>query len=612
MGSKALIRLLIIFAAVAAVALIVKFTGPGTVETVSGSGADREKVFPDFPEQVARIRIKTAEDEVNLVKGEETWEVAERGGHPAKQEDIVGFVRKVWDLEVIQAPEIGPSQFSRLDLLDPDKAAPSESATVVSFLDADGKELESLWLGKIYERKDGRPSMMGGPGTTEAGRYVKPGDEELVFLVDETFSNIEPDPAGWLDDDFFKVEKIKTIAINSQPREDENDEWTEADNWKLTRDDVTGDFTLVDAEEGEELDATKVTSMKSAFSSPKFDDVVVGDKAKENQPDRTTFTVETFDGFTYVVKASKKDASGELYLTYTVDGKFEDKRTPGEEESDEEKERLDKEFADNLEALREKLAAEKALAGKVYRVRGFVVDSINKKRSEILKGEEEAQPAGGIPGGPGAGLPPGLPPGTIQLPKDGSGVPLVPPAPPTNPAPAEMPEKETAPDDKPEPETATESKPAPPAARPEEMPAKPDAVDQPKAATKDKPETPGSASGAPTDSSETMPAKPAAAEETSKPDAPKPATEAKPEETDKAPAGKGKPKADASSPDQPVSEKPTPSPKAEESAPAPEDPKPDSAEKAKAPEAEADTPDSSPEKPAPAPETAPKETGDDS
>ena len=114
MGSKALVRLVVILAVVGVIAVIVKLTGSGTVESVSGSGASRDKVFEDFPEEIAKIRITSAEEEVNLVRGAKTWEVADRGGHAADSAAIVDFVRKVWDLKVLQTPEIGPSQFGRL------------------------------------------------------------------------------------------------------------------------------------------------------------------------------------------------------------------------------------------------------------------------------------------------------------------------------------------------------------------------------------------------------------------------------------------------------------------------------------------------------------------
>ncbi len=414
MGQKALIRLLVIFAVVGVLALILKLTGPGKVETIT-STTDREKVLPDFPiNDVAHIRIKSVSGELNLKKSETGWTVAERDGYPADAGAAAEFLRTVWDLKIVQSPEIGESQYGRLSLIDPDKGGSENTATVVSFLDAGGKELSSLWLGKPVERSSGQPSPFGGPSTTETGRYVKTGDEAAVHLVSETFSDIETEPSEWLKEDFFKVEKVKTIALQTG---------TAADDWKLIREEENGDFTLVGAKEGEELDPVKVGSMKNAFSSPRFEDVIVGDEAKEKAPDKTSFVIETFDGFTYTVKLGEKNDLNEYFLSYQVDGKFPEARKPAEEESDEEKKERDETFAATLQGLKDKLAAEQAMAGRVYKVRSYVADSLVKKRDEILKKDEPAAGADAAPTfTPGAAPPaalndtppaPGAPAGVI-------------------------------------------------------------------------------------------------------------------------------------------------------------------------------------------------------
>ncbi|MCB1231517.1 MAG: DUF4340 domain-containing protein [Verrucomicrobiae bacterium] len=405
MGQKALIRLLVIFAVVGVIALIVKLAGPGKVETISNT-TEREKVFPDFPiNDVAKVRIKSISGEVNLEKTDQGWAVAERDDFPADADQTVEFLRNVWDLKIVQSPEIGESQYNRLSLIDPSKGANDNSATVVSFLNGEGKELASLWLGKVVERDNGQASPFGGMSSSEAGRYVKTGDEAAVHLVSETFSKIETDPSDWLNDQkFFKVDKVKSIAIQTG---------NAADDWKLTREEENGDFTLVGAKPEEELDPVKVGSMKNAFSNPRFEDVIVGEEAKEKSPNKTTFVIQTFDGFTYTVKLGEKTDLNEYFLTYDVTGKFQEKRKPGEEESDEEKKKLDDEFNAHLKELTDKLDAEKAMAGKVFKVRSYVADSLIKKRDEILKKEEADASAGGAPKPP-AFTPGSAPPAALN------------------------------------------------------------------------------------------------------------------------------------------------------------------------------------------------------
>lgn len=480
MGQKALIRLLIVFAVIGVIAAILHFTSPGKVETITNT-SEREKVFPDFPiNDVAQIRITSPSDEVNLKKTDAGWAVAERDNFPADAGTAVEFLRNVWDLKIVQSPEIGPSQYGRLSLIDPAKGGEDNAATIVSFLSGEGQELTALWLGKVKENSTGQPSPMGGMATTEAGRYVKTADEEAVHLVSETFSDIETEPSAWLDSDkFFKIEKIKTIAIQTG---------NDADDWKLTREEVSGDFTLVGSKEDEELDPVKVGSMKSAFSSPRFEDVIVGEEAKENAPGKTTFVIETFDGYTYTVKLGEKSELNEFFLTYDVSGKFPEKRKEGEEESDEEKKERDEAFAAELKTLQDKLAAEKAMAGKVFKVRSYVADSLIKKREEILKKDEAAEgaPAAGPTFTPGS-QPPAALNGAMPAPGAPAGVipdKPVAPKPPVNapgakadatpkpkvekPAPKAAPAE---PAEKPAPEKAEEAKPkSKPAPKKEEAP----------------------------------------------------------------------------------------------------------------------------------------------
>ncbi|MEM6279551.1 MAG: DUF4340 domain-containing protein [Verrucomicrobiota bacterium] len=378
MGTKTLIRLLIVLAVIGGIAAIFHFAGSGGGVSEVTATTNKTKVFSDFPiNDIAKIHVKSKDGELTLEKGEETWEVAEREGYPADAEPIVEMLRTLWDLNIVQPITIGRTQYGRLSLIAPEEAtSDEEAATIVSFLDAEGTERHALWLGKVYERSDGRPDPFGGGmATTEAGRYVKTGSSNSVFLVGETFDNVALEPADWIDKSFFRIEEIQSIEIVTAEKEED---------WKLSRKPGEANYILVGATEEEKLDQPKVSSMKSAFSNPQVEDVFVGDELETHKPEGTTFKINTFDGFRYVISVGEKNDLNELPLSLKVSGKFEEKREPGEEESDEEKERLDKQFADALAAKEEKLAEEKALEGHVFKVRSYLVDSITKKRSELL------------------------------------------------------------------------------------------------------------------------------------------------------------------------------------------------------------------------------------
>ena len=83
------------------------------------SGGAGGKVL-DFPiNDVARVTFKSAGSELNLVKKGDDWTVQERADYPAAYEQVSDMVRKLWELKTVQDVKVGPSQFQRLDLVEP-------------------------------------------------------------------------------------------------------------------------------------------------------------------------------------------------------------------------------------------------------------------------------------------------------------------------------------------------------------------------------------------------------------------------------------------------------------------------------------------------------------
>ncbi|MBU6299959.1 MAG: DUF4340 domain-containing protein [Verrucomicrobia bacterium] len=369
-----------------------------------GASTERNRVMPSFPvNQITSVVMKDAKGSLTLEKKESGWVVAERAGYPADFKKLGEFLRTMYDLASVQKVEVGPSKFSRVGLLDPaDKAAgEGQSATVVTFKKEKGEEVGSLWVGKEYKKEE--RSQFGTFDST-AGRYVRRGGSDEVYLVAEELREATIEPKDWINKDFFKVAKVKSISRTVADA---------AKSWKLTRESDTADFTLVDAKKGEELDAAKVSSMKSAFSSPSFEDVLTGDKVPK--PSEATILVETFDGFRYETKFGPKNDLGEYDMTVSVSGEFSTTRKAPEGEKEEDKKKADEEFSKNLETLKKQLAAEKKLAGHVYHVRGFVVDSLNKDRADLMKSDEPAATPDG-PAAEGAAANPGLPGLDMPLP----------------------------------------------------------------------------------------------------------------------------------------------------------------------------------------------------
>lgn len=332
-----------------------------------------DKLLGDFPiNEIAHITIRHDTNTVNLVKAE-SWTVKERSDYPANAGDIIELARKLWDLRAAQSQKLGESQLGRMDLLPPDKGG-TNSATQVELKGKDGKVIRTVLLGKKSTRGGGGDPFGGGGWPN--GRWIylpdKPG---TAWLVSETFSEIEPKPERWLSKDFFKVEKIKSVAVTFP---------VATNSWTLSRETESGEWKLADAQPEEKLDSGKTSSLSYALSSPSFTDVLIGAAPEQTglqQP--TTIALETFENFNYTLRVGSK-TNDNYPITVAVTASLPKERTPGADEKPEDKEKLDKEFKEKQQKFEEKLKQEKALGQWTYLVSSWTVDSLLKERSHFL------------------------------------------------------------------------------------------------------------------------------------------------------------------------------------------------------------------------------------
>jgi hypothetical protein len=348
----------------------------------SGEGGAGKKLLPDFPiNDVAQVDIREGTNRLNLVRQDETWTVRERYGYPANFQEIGDLLRKMWDLKVVQTEEIGPSQYARLELTEP--GAGTNSGTLLEFKDKSDKTLKAVLLGKKHMRKSDNPSPFGGGDGFPDGRYLMVvGGAKDVAVVSDALSEAETKPDRWLNKDFFKIEKLKTVSVTS----------TNATNsWKLTRETENGPLSLADAKPGEQLDAGKSSPAGNALSFPSFTDVVSPETKPEDMGmDKPIVAkIETFEGFTYTITVGTKTNDDNSYLRMSVAGDFPKERTPGKDEKLEDKGKLDKEFKDKTSKLDEKLKQEKSFEKWTYLVSKWTVDPLLKSRKDLLTEKKE-------------------------------------------------------------------------------------------------------------------------------------------------------------------------------------------------------------------------------
>ena len=347
-------------------------------KSAEGSGG---KILGDLDvNAVGQITIQQHTNTLALVRSNDMWTVRERGGYPANFSEIADSLTKLADLKAIRTIPVGATQRPRLELGEPSTG--TNSGTLVELKDASGKTLKSVLLGKKYTRQSGQPSPFGDEGFP-AGRYVlslPAGDR--VAIVSDALNNLDPKASAWLNKDFFKVEKVKSISIVSA---------VSSNSWSVSRTSETNDWILADATPTEKIDASKVSGSANALSMPGFTDVVSGGVSSELGLDKPTkASLTTFDGFTYDLQIGK--AVDENYpVIATVGGSFNQTRTPGKDEKPEDKEKLDKEFKDSLAKLEDRLKAGKKVNGWTYLISKWTLDPLLRDRAQLLVEEKKEE-----------------------------------------------------------------------------------------------------------------------------------------------------------------------------------------------------------------------------
>jgi len=411
------------------------------------SGIGKTVITNLDPAKIATIAITDSDSALTLAQQEEQWVVTDRDGFTAKFDDIQKLVSSAVSLKALRQVPASKKQHGRFGLLNPDSNE-ANTGTLVEFKNAQGETLKSLLLGKKGSANTGQNA--GSPfGSSDNHRYVLADGTVTVIAIDysSALNDVSAEPAEWLNkDDFFKVEKVSTVAV-AHP--------TPADSWTLTRSKEGDDMALADAKPEEKLDSSKGNSAGRVFGYPSFDDVA----SKAAKPEETgmdkavTATLDTFEGYRYVVNMAKQGE--DHYMTLSASGTRipqEDEtkarepqadetqpRVPGKDEKPEDAKRLDQEHADGLakriaereQAHKDSLAKLKTdrdktfadnlaklakLEGWTFKVSSYTFDAIYKTRAEMMEEEKEADATdAAIPGAALPALPP-LPAAPVPVP----------------------------------------------------------------------------------------------------------------------------------------------------------------------------------------------------
>jgi hypothetical protein len=427
MNKRQVLILWVIAVALGGAVTAVKLSQKQSTDSATQRGAG-QTLFESFPAtEVATVEVEGTGGSVTLAKKDGKWVVTQRDDFPANNTFVNDLIRTLGELKVTVAMEAGPSFAPRFGM-DETSAIAEDRGLTATFKDAAGKEVAKVSLGKNIENTASPSPMMMGAGNA-VGRYVRNhADESGFYAVSEMFPSVSTEANRWLADGFISPEKIKSIAVSQADKD--------GPAWTLTRDAEDAEFKLAGAAATEVPDTAATGPLKSLFSYARFEDVVPQDKVAGRSADagKQTTTIETFEGFTYTVTFTPAKpapappaalsanlpppAADNYLLTVSVTAELPKERKKEAGEKPEDAKTKDEAFATRLKSLTEKLAKEKALAGRTFEVTKSLIEPLLKERSALIT-QATPPPAAGADTGKVQQLPGGLiakPPVTATTP----------------------------------------------------------------------------------------------------------------------------------------------------------------------------------------------------
>ena len=355
----------------------------------SGSTAPsgtRELVPASFSSDgLSDIKFKGKNGVVTLKQTPSGWVVAERYDYPADVSKLREFFIKLCDARIAQELPLTAQQAEELSLM-------PEKAVTVTMSDRNAKNLHTFQFGSEHAR--GGNSSMNNPygGMTGSGRYIQLADGRNV-LVQETFPEVDTATADWLSKEFFQISDPKHAVLKRNGKIE----------WELEMKD--GSLALKGAVPADrEVDDTKISSLKNAYSWIRFTDVAdpKAPQAKTGMDKAPELALTDSDDLVYTIRPGA-GADGKYFLRVSVVWKGAAKRTPPAGEKAEDKARLDADFAKTVEERQEKAAKlNKMLAAWTFEVGKDVYDSSTATRDSFLKekpkkAEEPASSTASVP-----------------------------------------------------------------------------------------------------------------------------------------------------------------------------------------------------------------------
>lgn len=360
------------------------------------------KVLPGLKAADAtEIRIKDAQNEITLVSNKGSWSVKERGGYPADVGEISELLAKLVEAKVVQSESVGASLYARLNLEEPGKAGQGKaegSGTLLELKDKTGKQIAQIIFGKVSLKKDPGNPLPNAVDGVPAGRYmIASGKGQNVVVVSDPFANVDTKAGKWLAKNFFKADRVKSLAVGEGK-----------DQWKITRDLEYSQWQFAGG--AGPLDPSAAVGAANALGQLAFSDVSTLGKVEAGNVHGAIKTIiaETFDNLTYTIKVARQKTGDDYLFNFVLTGAPPKIRTPEKDEKPDEIKRRAEEYEKSLKGLEARAEFEKILGQWVYVMPAKSLEPLLKDRAAMVV---QLRKPGDDKGGPPAGFPPGMMPG---------------------------------------------------------------------------------------------------------------------------------------------------------------------------------------------------------
>lgn len=326
----------------------------------SGAGG---KLLPGLDvNSVAKITVRDGGEQITAERKDGVWRVAEKHDHPANFKKITDFIL---DFEHVDAPQrirVGDSQMPRIEVMPPD--ADKGAGIEVCLYDGEANELAKVLLGKRHYSHGAQASPF---GRVPDGRYAK--SDGAVYLINNPFRYVTANPVDWINRKLLEIKDVKNIAVTNSPRGD----------WKASRAEDNGDFTLAEKPDDRELDQNKLRLAVGSFGNIMLEDVMPSgsEEAEKILAKPTVVELSTFGGIKYKIELAERDGKSYIHIAEAM----ADKKTADAEKD---------------EAVGEALKTAGKRGGWLYRFAKRQYDSVITDPEGFLKPEEDDEPTPAI------------------------------------------------------------------------------------------------------------------------------------------------------------------------------------------------------------------------